>query len=221
MGRTTEVSADWSSICDIYENALRRLRTEVPDITVAGGHSSHSYVNGTNMYFIYYYNVNCPPERGGCEVPHRDQPHHLRRDAEAGRLRGAPPRHGQGTHAVGPPEYGSSYYILERLKRAFDPNDIMNKGNDHPGLTGPTPDNDLHSRNLTDAAAVRVRRRAAATVPPASGGRQLSAAYSATGSASASSASRSPVPHRTCTSRHSGSVCSAERRWRDCSWARC
>ena len=25
-------------------------------------------------------------------------------------------------------EYDSSYYILERLKRAFDPNDVMNKG---------------------------------------------------------------------------------------------
>jgi alkyldihydroxyacetonephosphate synthase len=25
-------------------------------------------------------------------------------------------------------EYGSSFYILERLKLAFDPNGIMNKG---------------------------------------------------------------------------------------------
>ena len=30
---------------------------------MVGGHSSHSYVNGTNMYFVYSYNVgDCPPE---------------------------------------------------------------------------------------------------------------------------------------------------------------
>ena len=101
MGRTTEVSADWSSICDIYENALRRLRTEVPDITVAGGHSSHSYVNGTNMYFIYYYDVNCPPEQEVAKYRTEINRDHLRGDAEARRLRRAPPRHGQGAHAVG------------------------------------------------------------------------------------------------------------------------
>ena len=32
-------------------------------MTLMGGHSSHSYINGTNMYFVYYYNVvDCAPE---------------------------------------------------------------------------------------------------------------------------------------------------------------
>ncbi|MDT1795652.1 hypothetical protein QLF86_25905, partial [Salmonella enterica subsp. enterica serovar Oslo] len=43
-----------------------RIRTEFPhadDITMLGGHSSHSYQNGTNMYFVYDYNVvDCKPE---------------------------------------------------------------------------------------------------------------------------------------------------------------
>lgn len=128
MGRTTEVSADWSTICDIYENALRRLRAEVPDITVAGGHSSHSYINGTNMYFIYYYNVNCPPEQ---EVTKYRTAINRIICEETLKLGGSVVHH----HGMGKArtpwvreEYGSSYYIIERLKRAFDPNDIMNKG---------------------------------------------------------------------------------------------
>jgi alkyldihydroxyacetonephosphate synthase len=128
MGRTTEVSADWSTICDIYENALKRLRVEVPDITVAGGHSSHSYVNGTNMYFIYYYNVNCPPEQ---EVTRYRREINRVICEETLKLGGSVVHH----HGMGKArtpwvraEYDSSYYILERLKRAFDPHDIMNKG---------------------------------------------------------------------------------------------
>jgi alkyldihydroxyacetonephosphate synthase len=128
MGRTTEVAADWSTICDIYENALKRLKKEVPDITVAGGHSSHSYINGTNMYFIYYYNVNCPPEQ---EVTKYRREINRVICEETLKLGGSVVHH----HGMGKArtpwvheEYGTSYYILEKLKRAFDPNDVMNKG---------------------------------------------------------------------------------------------
>ena len=113
MGRTTEVSANWSTICDIYENAQRRLRTEVPDITVAGGHSSHSYINGTNMYFIYYYDVKCAPEQ---EVAtYRTEINRVICE-ETLRFGGSVVHH----HGMGKArtpwvkeEYASSYYILE------------------------------------------------------------------------------------------------------------
>lgn len=128
MGRTTEVSADWSTICDIYEAALRRLWEEIPDLTMAGGHSSHSYINGTNMYFVYYYDVKCPPEE---EVTKYRTTINRIICEETLRLNGSVVHH----HGMGKArtlwvreEYGSSFYILEGLKRAFDPNDIMNKG---------------------------------------------------------------------------------------------
>jgi alkyldihydroxyacetonephosphate synthase len=128
MGRTTEVSADWSTICAIYEASLRRLVKEIPDITMAGGHSSHSYINGTNMYFVYHYDVKCPPEE---EVSKYRTPINRVICEETLRLGGSVVHH----HGMGKArtpwvkeEYGSSYYILEGLKRAFDPNDIMNKG---------------------------------------------------------------------------------------------
>ena len=128
VNRTTEISADWSTINDIYEAVLPRIRAEMKGITLLGGHSSHSYINGTNMYFIYYYNVNCPPEQ---EVDkYRTEINRVICE-ETLKLGGSVVHH----HGMGKArtpwireEYDSSYYILERLKRAFDPNDVMNKG---------------------------------------------------------------------------------------------
>jgi len=129
VNRTTEISADWSSINDIYEAVLPRIRAEIPGITLLGGHSSHSYINGTNMYFNYFYDLlDCAPEdeaatytipiigiiveetlrRGGSIVHH----HGI----------------GKGRAQWVKDEYGSSYRMIEALKQAFDPNGIMNKG---------------------------------------------------------------------------------------------
>lgn len=129
VNRTTEISADWSSINEIYERALRRIRSEIKGLTLLGGHSSHSYINGTNMYFNYFYDlIDCAPEDEGekyylpiiriiCE--------------ETLRLGGSIVHH----HGMGKvrsrwveDEYGSSYRMLETLKRAFDPHGIMNAG---------------------------------------------------------------------------------------------
>ncbi len=64
-GFTTEISADWETIPKIYNNVMLRIRQEyarVHDLTLLGGHSSHSYINGTNMYFVYNYRIRCAPE---------------------------------------------------------------------------------------------------------------------------------------------------------------
>ena len=134
VNRTTEVSADWSSINDIYESALPRIRREIPDVTILGGHSSHSYINGTNMYFNYFYDlVDCAPEE---EVTKYYLPIISIICEETLRHGGSIVHH----HGIGKArapwvrdEYGSSYPILETLKHAFDPNGIMNKGTIIPG----------------------------------------------------------------------------------------
>lgn len=128
VNRTTEISADWSAIGKIYEAVLPRIRAEIPGITLLGGHSSHSYINGTNMYFNYFYDIDCPPERENddyyfpiidiiCE--------------ETLRFGGSIVHH----HGIGKArakwvfdEYGSSFSMLETLKQAFDPNGVMNAG---------------------------------------------------------------------------------------------
>jgi alkyldihydroxyacetonephosphate synthase len=129
VNRTTEISADWSSINEIYESALARIRNEIKGLTLLGGHSSHSYINGTNMYFNYFYDlIDCAPE---------DEPtkYYLPIIAiiceETLRHGGSIVHH----HGIGKArarwvkdEYGTSYQMLETLKRAFDPNGIMNMG---------------------------------------------------------------------------------------------
>ena len=129
VNRTTEISANWSAINDIYEAAIARIGKEIPDLTRLGGHSSHSYINGTNMYFNYFYNlVDCGPE----DEPTR---YYLPIIAiiceETLRFGGSIVHH----HGIGKArvpwvkdEYGSSYFMLEELKRAFDPHGVMNKG---------------------------------------------------------------------------------------------
>jgi alkyldihydroxyacetonephosphate synthase len=129
VNRTTEISADWSSINDIYQAARARIIAEIPDITMMGGHSSHSYINGTNMYFNYFFNVvDVGPEE---ETDKYYLPIISIICEETLRLGGSIVHHHGMGKARAPwvkEEYGSSYYILETLKTAFDPNGIMNKG---------------------------------------------------------------------------------------------
>ncbi len=126
---TTEISANWSIINRIYEVCIQRLRDEIPDLTLLGAHSSHSYLNGTNLYFVYFYNVvDCRPEE---ELVKYHLP--IKRIIVEETIRAGGSmchHHGVGKHRARwvAKEYGSSYYILKRLKRAFDPNSIMNMG---------------------------------------------------------------------------------------------
>lgn len=138
-GYTTEISADWEHITQIYYNVMERIRNEyemVDDLTMLGGHSSHSYINGTNMYFVYNYNINCAPE-DELRIYH----HPIQRIIveETLKLGGSMCHH----HGIGKyrnewteQEHGSAYYMLESLKKTFDPNGIMNFGTIFPEEEG-------------------------------------------------------------------------------------
>ncbi|GAA1485287.1 FAD-binding oxidoreductase [Brachybacterium fresconis] len=131
LGYTTEVSANWSQVADLYDAVIRRVREEYPhaeDLTMLGGHSSHSYQTGTNMYFVYDYRIDASPEE---EI----EKYHLPLNAiiveEALRHEGSMVHH----HGIGKyrtpwteQEHGTAYPVLAALKETFDPNGIMNKG---------------------------------------------------------------------------------------------
>ena len=129
VNRTTEISSDWSSINKIYEAVIPRIRAEINGITLLGGHSSHSYINGTNMYFNYFYDlIDCEPEE---ENDKYYFPIIQIIVEETLRFGGSIVHH----HGIGKSrsrwvreEYGSSFMMLETLKKAFDPNSIMNMG---------------------------------------------------------------------------------------------
>jgi alkyldihydroxyacetonephosphate synthase len=129
VNRTTEISADWSTINDIYEAVLPRIRAEIKGITLLGGHSSHSYINGTNMYFNYFFDlIDCEPEEESTKyyIPI------ITIICEETLKRGGSIVHHHGIGKARAPwvkeEYGTSYPMLEALKRAYDPNGIMNMG---------------------------------------------------------------------------------------------
>jgi len=126
---TTEISGNWSIINGIYETCMQRVRDEIPDLTLLGGHSSHSYLNGTNLYFVYFYNVvDCKPEE---ELTKYHLPIKKIVVEETIKAGGSMcHHHGVGKHRTPwiEDEYGSSYYILKTLKKAFDPNNVMNPG---------------------------------------------------------------------------------------------
>ncbi|ADQ13987.1 Alkylglycerone-phosphate synthase [Halanaerobium hydrogeniformans] len=138
-GFTTEISANWETIPVIYNNVMKRIKEEFPrahELTLLGGHSSHSYINGTNLYFVYNYEINCAPED---ELRVYHHPIHKIIVDETLKQGGSMCHH----HGIGKyrsewtkEEHGSAYYMLEKLKEAFDPNDIMNYGSIFPKEDG-------------------------------------------------------------------------------------
>ncbi|NDI79070.1 FAD-binding protein [Psychrilyobacter piezotolerans] len=138
-GFTTEISADWETIPKIYYNVMERVKNEfdrVHDLTMLGGHSSHSYINGTNLYFVYNYNINCAPED---EMKIYHHPLHQIVIEETLKLGGSMCHH----HGIGKyrsqwakDEHLSAFYMLEKLKDVFDPKGIMNYGTIYPKADG-------------------------------------------------------------------------------------
>ncbi|MFV0457979.1 MAG: FAD-binding oxidoreductase [Actinomycetales bacterium] len=131
LGYTTEVSANWSAVVPLFESVLHRIRAEFPlaeDLTMLGAHSSHSYQNGTNLYFVYDYRIRCEPRD---EISWYHVPLNAIIVEEALRQGGSMVHH----HGIGKyrtpwtrQEHGSAYPLLAALKTTFDPAGIMNPG---------------------------------------------------------------------------------------------
>ena len=128
---TCEISANWSVIGKIYENVLRRLREEIPTLALCGGHSSHSYMQGTNIYFQFAFMVTEKGEKGAAQAE-AEYMHVIRIIMEETLRYGGSiaHHHGSGKYRTQwmPEEHGSSYQLMYRLKEAMDPNCILNKG---------------------------------------------------------------------------------------------
>lgn len=126
---TTEISAPWSEIKGIYTTCISRISKEIPDITIIGAHGSHCYSNGMNLYFVYWYKVtDCTPTE---ELTKYHMPIKKIICEETIKVGGSMcHHHGVGKHRTPwiKAEHGSAYYMVKKLKDAFDPNGIMNKG---------------------------------------------------------------------------------------------
>lgn len=124
---TIEISSGWDNIGDIYDETVERVYYEVAETMYFSGHSSHSYMNGTNIYF----QMGAIPETNveEAERVHREiwdivMEVTLKHGGSIGH------HHGVGKHRVKymKDEHGSSYQLLEGIKKIFDPKGIMNPG---------------------------------------------------------------------------------------------
>jgi alkyldihydroxyacetonephosphate synthase len=123
---TIEVGATWERVLPVYERVTASL-LEVEGILVASGHSSHSYRSGTNLYFTFAARPGDPAQMAavyrecwrrtmeatlaaGGGIAHHHGIGRVRRDALAGEL-------GPGGVA-----------LLRTLKRALDPDGLLNPG---------------------------------------------------------------------------------------------
>ncbi len=122
---TVEVTADWTHIGELYRTVIEAVG-EVESLLLVSGHSSHSYAQGTNIYFTFIAQPEDPANgesiylecwrramdatvRCGGSISH----HH-----GIGRLRRAWMRD----------EHGAGIEVMRALKDALDPNAILNPG---------------------------------------------------------------------------------------------
>ena len=127
MYSTTEISASWSDIVEIYHGVIENIPKKIDNLILLGGHVSHSYMNGTNIYFVYAFNVNSP-ETSTAE--HTAIINAICEEVLKYPSGGSVHHHGMGKQRVcfARQEHGTSYSLMEDLKKAYDPNGIMNIG---------------------------------------------------------------------------------------------
>jgi alkyldihydroxyacetonephosphate synthase len=125
LADTIEVAATWDRIPRLYETVVAALAS-APGVIVASGHSSHGYVQGTNIYFTF---VLKPADFAHAEDDYLEA---WGRALRATMAAGGTISHHHGIGRLRTPwleqELRSAYPLLRDLKRALDPGGLMNPG---------------------------------------------------------------------------------------------
>lgn len=122
---TLEVAATWDRVTELHEKMISAMLT-VKGIVSASAHSSHSYTQGTNLYITF---LAMGPDIGTAERLYQD----IWRQAMTACLEAGGTmchHHGIGLHRAQwmPAEHGESLEVLRALRRALDPQGLMNPG---------------------------------------------------------------------------------------------
>jgi alkyldihydroxyacetonephosphate synthase len=122
---TIEVATEWDLIHSLYSDVIAAMRT-VKSLIVVSGHSSHSYPQGTNIYFTFVARPEDPADAESIYLTCWE------RAMEATLGAGGTICH---HHGIGrlrarwmPAEHGTALDLLRAVKQAIDPNGIMNPG---------------------------------------------------------------------------------------------
>jgi alkyldihydroxyacetonephosphate synthase len=125
LADTIEVAAGWDRIDALYARVVDAL-AGAPGVVVASGHSSHGYVQGTNIYFTF---VQKPADFSRAEADYLEA---WGRALETTRAAGGTIAHHHGIGRLRAPwlarELGSAYPLLRDIKRALDPRGLLNPG---------------------------------------------------------------------------------------------
>ncbi len=125
---TCEISAMWSDIGKIYDEVRARFVKEVPGLVQVSGHSSHSYVQGTNIYFMF----GAMAKPGDIEYAEKlyNQMFDIVLQTTLKHGGSICHHHGVGRYRTKymKEELGTSHIMLEKMKQVFDPKNIMNQG---------------------------------------------------------------------------------------------
>ncbi|HHU32441.1 MAG: FAD-binding oxidoreductase [Zhaonellaceae bacterium] len=124
---TTEISGSWTDIVDIYYSTIAAIKEKVDNLVFVGGHASHAYQNGINIYFVYTIEISDP---NVAAEEHQRVVDIICEETLRKETGGCVHHHGMGKMRVkfAPQEHGSSYVLMKRLKKMMDPNNIMNPG---------------------------------------------------------------------------------------------
>ncbi len=122
---TIEVAVEWDRIHALYADVVAAMRT-VKNLIVISGHTSHAYMQGTNIYFTF---VAKPEDATAAEPTYLEC---WKQAMEATLRVGGTICHHHGIGRLRAPwmaaEHGSALDLLRTVKHALDPQGIMNPG---------------------------------------------------------------------------------------------
>ena len=124
---TTEISASFTEIIKIYEDVMKNVPKKIPNLVYLGGHVSHAYQTGVNIYFVYGQNFSAPENAFN---EHQAMVGAICEEVLKYETGGCIHHHGMGKHRVkfAEQEHGTSYFLMRQLKSMMDPKNIMNTG---------------------------------------------------------------------------------------------
>ncbi len=126
---TLEVSAPWSVVADLYEEGIDAVYYAVPELLYLSGHSSHSYPNGTNIYFQI---GAFPDPTEGPDAAAEIYQKIWRILEEEALKKGADIAHHHGIGKQRVPfmaaQHGRGLGVMQAIKNALDPAGILNPG---------------------------------------------------------------------------------------------
>jgi alkyldihydroxyacetonephosphate synthase len=124
---TIEVAASWDAIARIHTLVCEEVPRQVAQLRHISGHSSHSYPQGTNLYFSFV--AEPAVDASAAEVVYRQI---WAAVMDITLREGGTISHHHGIGRMRTPwvaaDLGSAHRLLEEIERALDPRGIMNPG---------------------------------------------------------------------------------------------